>query len=84
MPKITPGITGLHEILGRIYRIEEPYWRPSILETKNLNKCFQWLTGQLYHPLLCSCITTSLFLSETANKFLSSCIFRGELRQTSE
>ena len=29
MPKITPGITGLHEILGRIYRIEEPCWRPS-------------------------------------------------------
>ena len=79
MPKITPGITRLHEILGRIYRIEEPYWRPSILETKNLSKCFQWLTGQLYHPFL-----HEPFLTETANKFLSSCIFRGELRQTSE
>ena len=25
MPKITLGITGLHEILGRDYGIEEPY-----------------------------------------------------------
>ena len=30
MPKITPGITGLHEILGRDYGIEEPYWGPSM------------------------------------------------------
>ena len=29
MPKITLGITGLHEILGRDYGIDEPYWRPS-------------------------------------------------------
>ena len=26
IPKITLGITGLHEILGRDYGIEEPYW----------------------------------------------------------
>ena len=31
MPKITLGITGLHEILGRDYGIGEPYWGPSIL-----------------------------------------------------
>ena len=30
MPKITLGITGLHEILGRDYGIEEPYWGPSL------------------------------------------------------
>ena len=30
MPKTTPGITGLHEILGRDYGIEEPYWGPSM------------------------------------------------------
>ena len=29
MPKITIGFTGLHEILGRDYGIEEPYWGPS-------------------------------------------------------
>ena len=29
MLKITLGITGLHEILGRDYGIEEPYWGPS-------------------------------------------------------
>ena len=29
MPKITLGITGLHEILSRDYGIEEPYWEPS-------------------------------------------------------
>ena len=29
MPKIALGITGLHEILGRDYGIEEPYWGPS-------------------------------------------------------
>ena len=28
MPKITLGITGLHEILGRDYGIEEPYCGP--------------------------------------------------------
>ena len=30
MPKITLGITGLHEILVRDYGIEEPYWGPSL------------------------------------------------------
>ena len=30
MPKITLGITGLLEILGRDYGIEKPYWGPSI------------------------------------------------------
>ena len=29
MPKITIGFTGLHEILGRDYGIEGPYWGPS-------------------------------------------------------
>ena len=29
MPKITIAFTGLHEILGRDYGIEEPYWGPS-------------------------------------------------------
>ena len=29
MPKITLGITGLLEILGRDYGIEKPYWGPS-------------------------------------------------------
>ena len=32
-PKITLGITGLHEILGRDYGIEEPYWGPSVVKT---------------------------------------------------
>ena len=30
MPKITLGIAGIPEILGRDYRIEESYWGPSI------------------------------------------------------
>ena len=30
MPKITLRITGLHEVLGRDYGIEEPYWGPSV------------------------------------------------------
>ena len=29
MPKITIGFTGLHEILGRNYGIEGPFWGPS-------------------------------------------------------
>ena len=29
MAKITLGITGLPEVLGRDYGIEEPYWGPS-------------------------------------------------------
>ena len=28
MPQITLGITGLHEILGKDYGIEEPHWGP--------------------------------------------------------
>ena len=31
MPKVTLGITGLPEILGRDYGIEKPYWGPLIL-----------------------------------------------------
>ena len=31
MPKVTLGITGLPEILGRDYGIEKPYWGPSNL-----------------------------------------------------
>ena len=30
MPKMTFGIPGLHEIWGRDYGIEEPYWGPSM------------------------------------------------------
>ena len=30
MPKVTLGITGLPEILGRDYGIEKPYWGPSM------------------------------------------------------
>ena len=30
MPKITIGITQLHEILGQDYGIEEPYWGTSV------------------------------------------------------
>ena len=30
MPKVTLGITGLPEILGRDYGIKKPYWGPSI------------------------------------------------------
>ena len=33
MPKITIGIMGLLEILGRDYGIEESYWRPSMNES---------------------------------------------------
>ena len=29
IPKITLGIAGLHETLGRDYGIEKPYWGPS-------------------------------------------------------
>ena len=28
MPKTTLVITGLHEVLGQVYGIEEPYWEP--------------------------------------------------------
>ena len=31
IPKITLGITGLHEISGQDYGIEEPYWGPSLV-----------------------------------------------------
>ena len=32
MPKITLGITGLLEILGRDYGIEKPYWEPLYIQ----------------------------------------------------
>ena len=35
MPKTTLGITGLNEILGRDYGIEEPYWGPLCLRRVN-------------------------------------------------
>ena len=59
MPKIALGITGLLEILGRDYGIEEPYWGPSPLSLPVLRLprwlhvhsmtyfCFKvWLNGQ--------------------------------------
>ena len=36
MPKIALGITGLLEILGRDYGIEEPYWGPSYMSLWSL------------------------------------------------
>ena len=40
MPKITLGITGLLEILGRDYGIEKPYWGPSLLADNFPNVIF--------------------------------------------
>jgi len=40
MPKITLGITGLLEILGRDYGIEKPYWGPSLLADNFPNVTF--------------------------------------------
>ena len=37
IPKITLGITGLHEISGRDYGIEEPYWGPSLVTSSALS-----------------------------------------------
>ena len=37
MPKIALGITGLLEILGRDYGIEEPYWGPSCLSSLTIS-----------------------------------------------
>ena len=34
MPNITLAITGLHEILGRDYGIEEPYWGPTLVSCR--------------------------------------------------
>ena len=40
MPKITLGITGLLEILGRDYGVEKPYWGRSILADNFSNVTF--------------------------------------------
>ena len=37
IPKITLGITGLHEISGRNYGIEEPSWGPSFVTSSALS-----------------------------------------------
>ena len=34
MSNITLGITGFHEILGRDYGIEEPYWGPKLVSSR--------------------------------------------------
>ena len=34
MPNITLGITGSHEVLGRDYGIEEPYWGPTLVSCR--------------------------------------------------
>ena len=42
MPKVTLGITGLPEILGRDYGIEKPYWGSSnnaFIKRKKLMEC---------------------------------------------
>ena len=36
MPKVTLGITGLPEILGRDYGIEKPYWGPSNIDKRKM------------------------------------------------
>ena len=40
MPKITLGITGLLEILGRDHGVEKPYWGRSILADNFPNVTF--------------------------------------------
>ena len=57
MPKITLGITGLHEILSQDYGIKGPYWGPSTecdfylklsnntIQKHNLNSISQNTTG---------------------------------------
>ena len=47
MPKITLGITGLHEIWGRDYRIEEPYWGTSF------SMVGLWTDGHSHETRLC-------------------------------
>ena len=39
MPKIALGITGLLEILGRDYGIEEPYWGPALIVDADTERC---------------------------------------------
>ena len=41
MPEVTLGITRLHELLGRDYGIEEPYWVPSIRTLMRVRFFFQ-------------------------------------------
>ena len=47
MPKITLGITGLHEIWGRDYMIEEPYWGTSF------SMVGLWTDGHSHETRLC-------------------------------
>ena len=34
MPEVTVGITRLHELLGRDYGIEEPYWVRTLMRVR--------------------------------------------------
>ena len=43
MPKITLGITGLPEILGRDHGIEKPYWGPSIMDRHSIKESSELL-----------------------------------------
>ena len=38
MPKVTLGITGLPENLGRDYGIEKPHWGPSSMELTRIRE----------------------------------------------
>ena len=48
MPKITIGITGLLEILDRDYGIEEPDWRPDLLQYNRSIKKLYMDGGNLF------------------------------------
>ena len=51
MPKITLGITGLHEILRRDFGVEEPCWEPSyiagVISPRNRNSLVQLIYSTL-------------------------------------
>ena len=52
MPKMTFGIPGLHEIWGRDYGIEEPYWGPSMESGAPVGTC---LGPEKAMGSLCAC-----------------------------
>ena len=55
MPKVTLGITGLPEILGRDHGIEKPYWGPSEQWQRKCNRNF-FLAKKFKEPRFTLCL----------------------------
>ena len=76
MPKTTIGITGLHEISGRDYGIEEPHRRPSV----KVNGIFIFCQPTLACCAICITLNVIFILWKKLFYFMLSTFPAGNLK----